>query len=123
MSQEKDETSLDVEDQNAEKKAMNIEERDDYSLFTDKHLKALHDELPERERNEYRKQGEYMYDKDYENINLDLNSRLVESAAYINEGMKSGLRPSQLDESEREVMRTLFGKCWYEKYFFNAETD
>ena len=64
-----------------------------------------------------------MYSKDYENMNNDLQSRLIESAAYINEGMKSGLRPSQLDDSEREVMRSLFGKCWYEKYFFSSEED
>ena len=106
-----------------EKKPMNIEQRDAYNLFTDAHLKALHDELPEKERKEYKQQGEYMYDKDYEHIDIDLHSRLVESAAYINEGMKSGLRPSQLDDSEREVMRSIFGKCWYEKYFFTCETD
>jgi hypothetical protein len=121
MSEEKDIVVLtETED---EKKGMNIEERDEYSLFTDSHLRSLHDELPEQERKEYKKQGEYMYEKDYENINVDLHSRLVESAAYINEGMKSGLRPSQLDDSEREVMRNIFGKCWYEKYFFTSETD
>ena len=101
----------------------NIEHRDTYSLFTDPRLKALHDELPEHERNDYKRQGEYMYEKDYENTNNDLNSRLIESAAYINEGMKSGLRPSQLDDTEREVMRSIFGKCWYEKYFFTSEED
>jgi hypothetical protein len=106
-----------------DKNKMNIEQRDGYSLFTDPRLKALHDELPEQERKEYRQQGEYMYSKDYENTNIDLQSRLIESAAYINEGMKSGLRPSQLDESEREVMRSIFGKCWYEKYFFSSEED
>ena len=31
-----------------EKKGMNIEERDEYSLFTDRHLRSLHDELPIR---------------------------------------------------------------------------
>ena len=106
-----------------EAKPMNIDERDQYSLFNDAHLRSLHDELPEQERTEYKKQGEYMYEKDYENIDVDLHSRLIESAAYINEGMKSGLRPSQLDDSEREVMRSIFGKCWYEKYFFSSEED
>ena len=106
-----------------EEVVMNIQERDTYSLFTDKHLKSLHDELPEQERNEYKQQGEYMYEKDYETVDVDLHSRLVESAAYINEGMKSGLRPSQLEESEREVMRSIFGNCWYEKYLFTSEKD
>jgi hypothetical protein len=113
----------DIPSETEETKLMNIEERDAYSLFNDKHLQALHDELPEKERKEYKQQGEYMYDKDYEHIDVDLHSRLVESAAYINEGMKSGLRPSQLEESEVEVMRSIFGKCWYEKYFFSSETD
>lgn len=104
-------------------KILNLEERDEYNLFTDKSLKALYDELPDEEKATYKKQGEYMYNKDYANMNNDLQSRLIESAAYIVEGMKSGLRPSQLDESEREVMRTIYGPKWYEKYFFNSETD
>jgi hypothetical protein len=48
---------------------------------------------------------------------------MIEAAAYIVEGMKSGLRPSQLDESEREVMRSIYGAKWYEKYYFTSETD
>lgn len=102
---------------------MTIEERDNYSLFTDPNMKALYDKLSEEEKQDYKKKGEYMYSKDYENINNDLESRLVEAAAYINEGMKSGLRPSQLDRDEVNVMREMFGKEWYKKYHFESEQD
>ena len=104
-------------------KILDLEQRDSYSLFTDKSLQALYNELPNEEKVTYKEQGEYMYDKDYEATNNDLQSRMIEAAAYIVEGMKSGLRPSQLDESEREVMRSIYGAKWYEKYYFTAETD
>jgi hypothetical protein len=106
-----------------DEKILDLEARDAYNLFTDKSFQALYDKLPEEEKALYKKQGEYMYNKDYASIDKDLQSRLVESAAYIAEGMKSGLRPSQLEENEREVMRTIYGAKWYEKYFFTAETD
>jgi hypothetical protein len=106
-----------------DRKILSLEERDSYSLFTDPNLKALYDQLPEEEKNEYKRSGEYMYSKDYENTNNDLESRLLEAAAYINEGMKSGLRPSQLDEDEVKVMREIFGSEWYKKYYFDSEQD
>lgn len=104
-------------------KILDLEQRDSYNLFTDKSIQALYNELPDEEKVTYKKQGEYMYNKDYEGANNDLQSRMIEAAAYIVEGMKSGLRPSQLEESEREVMRSIYGPKWYEKYYFTAETD
>lgn len=106
-----------------EDKILNLEARDKYDLFSDTTFKAIYDEFPEEEKKTFKAQGEYMYDKDYATINTDLQGRLIEAAAYINEGMKSGLRPSQLDDSEREVMRSLYGTVWYEKYDFKSEAD
>jgi hypothetical protein len=102
---------------------LDLEHRDSYSLFTDKSLQTLYNELPDEEKVTYKKQGAYMYDKDYETTNNDLQSRMIEAAAYIVEGMKSGLRPSQLEENEREVMRSIYGAKWYENYYFTSETD
>ncbi len=41
---------------------------------------------------------------------------LEEPAAYIIEGLKSGLHPSFLEENEKQVMKTLFGDEWYKKW-------
>lgn len=106
-----------------DEKILTLKDRDEYDLFNDKSFKDLYDNLPEEEKVTYKKQGEYMYNRDYSKIDNDLQSRMIESAAYIAEGMKSGLRPSQLDESEREVMRSIYGPKWFEKYFFTSETD
>lgn len=106
-----------------DKKVLSMKERDTYDLFSDPNLQAMYENLPEEDKRQYKIQGEYMYNKDYENANNDLESRLIESAAYINEGMKSGLRPSQLDKDEVHVMREIFGKEWYKKYNFQSEED
>ena len=102
---------------------LSFEERDTYDLFKDKNISALFEQIPDDVKQEYKKQGQYMYDKDYEAAGNDLEYKLAESAAYINEGMKSGLRPSQLSKDEIEVMRTVYGNEWYKKYLFESEQD
>lgn len=65
-----------------------------------------------------------MYEKDYVNIgNGNLDDKLIESVAYISEGLKSGLQPNQLDNNELEIMRNVYGKLWYEKFGFVSETQ
>lgn len=102
---------------------MTLEERDGYDLFKDKNIASLFEKIPEELKKEYKKQGEYMYEKDYAAIDNDLEYKLTESAAYIVEGLKSGLRPSQLSKDEIEVMRTMYGKNWFKNYYFESEED
>jgi hypothetical protein len=104
------------------KKHLTLEERDSYDLFKDPAYKQMFERLPESEQKKYKNEGSYMYSKDFEVVD-DLQEKLIESAAYISAGLKSGLRPSQLEKDEVNVMRQLFGKEWYKKYYFESEED
>ena len=95
-----------------------------YDLFSDSKYKTAFENLPKDEQEQYKKQGKHMYEKDYVNIgNGNLDDKLIESVAYISEGLKSGLQPNQLDNNELEIMRNVYGKLWYEKFGFVSETQ
>ena len=97
-----------------------------YDLFKDEGLKSMFNSLPKEEQEKYKRQGEKMYSIDYDTIGVsgeDSRQKIIEDAAYIGEGLKSGLLPHQLDKEEVEVMRKVFGKRWFEKYGYKSETD
>ena len=80
-------------------------------------LKALSPQQIE----DYKKIGEQLYG----NINFEdskiLNNippPMAESVAYIEEGIKSGLLPSDLTEDEIILLSQAYGDKWYEKYGF-----
>ena len=93
------------------------------SLFEDTTLKSMFDGLSKQEQDKYRADGEQMYSLDYEKRGTSEDDTFINAAAYIGEALKSGLRPSQLDVNEIEVMRSVFGKTWYENYGYTAESD
>lgn len=97
----------------------------EYDLFKDPKFKKMFNDLPKEEQEQYKRQGKHIYEKDYVNIgnNDNLEDKLIESVAYISEGLKSGLQPRQLDKNELEVMRNIYGKLWYEKFGFESETQ
>ena len=83
-------------------------------------LKAL---TPEQ-LNDYKKLGEDMYG----NVNFEdskiINSMpgpMAESVAYIEEGLRSGLLPSDLDENEVALLTSAFGEKWYLRYDFTED--
>lgn len=95
-----------------------------YNMFEDQQLAAPFKNLPKDEQDDYKRQGEHIYSKDYETIDIKANDdKLMESAAYISEGLKSGLLPSCLDDNEREVMRNVFGKTWYVRFGYSSEDE
>ncbi len=97
-------------------------ERESYSLFNDPKMKASFASLPKDQQDAYKRQGEHMYSKDYENIGSE-EDKIIDAAAFISEGLKSGLRPSQLDTSETEIMRSVFGSEWFKRFYYESEQD
>lgn len=99
------------------------QERSTYNMFLDENLKSAFKNLPEEDQERYKKQGECMYSVDYENRGSNPEEKFIENAAYISEGLKSGLLPSQLDEDELNTMRSVFGNKWFEKFGYTSEKD
>ena len=72
----------------------------------------------------YRKIGEEIYG----NVNFEdskiLNNMpapMEEAVAYIEEGIKSGLLPNDLDENEIILLTNAYGDEWYLRYGFKKE--
>lgn len=83
-------------------------------------LKAMSKEDLEK----YKKVGEQLYG----NVNFEdstvvnqLMTPADEAIAYIEEGLKSGLLPQDLDENEVILLHQTYGEEWYKKYGFSRE--
>jgi len=80
-------------------------------------LKAMSKEDLEK----YKKIGEQLYG----NINFQdstvvnqLITPVEEAVAYVEEGLKSGLLPEDLEENEVILLHETYGDKWYERYGF-----
>ena len=94
------------------------------SLFSnpmvDNALKAL---SPEQLAG-YKKIGEQLYGSiDFEDSKIinNMPPPMAESVAYVEEGIKSGLLPADLDENEVILLTNAFGEEWYLRYGFSKE--
>lgn len=94
----------------------------DHSVFSEEKLKEMSRGMSKEDIERYKKQGEHMYSKDYVN-DKSPEDKVMENVAYISEGLKSGLLPCQLDNNELELMRSVYGATWYEKYGYHSETQ
>jgi len=72
----------------------------------------------------YKKIGEQLYGSinyvDSEIIN-NMAPPMEEAVAYVEEGIKSGLLPEDLDENEVILLTNAYGEEWYLRYGFKKE--
>ena len=87
------------------------------SLFNNPAVNNAIKSLTPQQLKEYQAFGEHMFKTDFVGENGDCTP-LTEAAAYIVEGLKSGLNPSELDEDERRVMMEVYGDEWETKSWF-----
>ena len=83
-------------------------------------LKAMSKEDLEK----YKKVGEQLYGSVNFEDSTVVNKLITpadEAIAYIEEGLKSGLMPYDLDENEVILLQQTYGEEWYEKYGFSRE--
>lgn len=83
-------------------------------------LKAMSKEDLEK----YKKIGEQLYGSvNFEDSTVvnQLITPADEAVAYIEEGLKSGLLPQDLDENEVILLQQTYGEEWYKKYGFSRE--
>lgn len=82
------------------------------NLFNNNMVKNARKEMSQELKDEYEKLSHHVGQA----MDVIEGDPLNESAAYITEGLKSGLHPSYLEENEKQVMKTLFGDEWYKKW-------
>ena len=72
----------------------------------------------------YKKIGEQLYGSinyvDSKIIN-NMSTPMEEAVAYVEEGIKSGLLPQDLDENEIILLTNTYGEEWYLRYGFKKE--
>jgi hypothetical protein len=82
-------------------------------------LKRKAEEIFSKEEiSEFKKQGEYMYNYDYDQINLD-GSGNDDVTQFILMGLRSGLKISSLGDDEVDFMVKTYGPDWPKR--FNIE--
>ena len=93
-------------------------------LFNNPMVRNALSALTTEQIEDYKKLGESMYgNMNFEDSQLirEINPAIEESVAYIEEGIKAGLNPSDLSEDEVNVLTSAFGDKWYLRYGFTEE--
>ena len=107
--------------QNQEKKKERIP---DISLFNNSMLTNASNSLGEDDKNRYKQLGEEMFGSiDFEEGNV-INTYpppVRESLIDIEQQIKDGLHPSDMEASEKKLLEEIYGKEWYKKLGFVKE--
>lgn len=92
------------------------------SLWNNDMVNSAMESMSKSDRDKYAKMGESFYkDVDYETSTIIDNSNVIppfmkDAVLYIEESIKSGLHPSMMTLDETELMKSVLGAKWYEKY-------
>ena len=109
--------------QNNEKQAKK-EKIPDLSLFNNNTLTNALNALSENDKKRYKELGEEMFGSiDFEDGNV-LNTYpppVRESILDIEQQIKDGLHPSDMEEPEKKLLEEIYGKEWYKKGGFAKE--
>lgn len=94
-------------------------------LFSNPMINNAVKALTPEQLNDYKKLGQSIYgnvnfvdSKIIGEYNKDID---VDSVAYIEEGLKAGILPEDLEESEIQLLNDAYGNKWYEKYGFSRD--
>jgi hypothetical protein len=93
-------------------------------LFEGVLVKSAISALSDEDKEKYRKLGQELYGKiDFENSKiLSTNpDPIKESISYIESQLKSGIHPSMLEDTEKEIMNDFVGPEWYVSWGYTAE--
>lgn len=94
------------------------------TLWSNPMVRAALKALSPEQLDHYKKIGEEMYNSvnfvDSKIIN-NLPVPMAEAAAYVVEGLKSGIHPSDLDPNEHLLMTEAYGPEWYTQFGYTKE--
>lgn len=89
------------------------------NLFNNPMIDAAMKALTPEQREEYEQIGKHMFKNNYETSGPDPEKEMQEAIFYINEGLKSGLHPEDLEKKELQIMYEVYGDNWFEKYGYD----
>ena len=95
-----------------------MEQQKDYeeiNLFNNPQIMAIKNSLPKEYVESLRLKGESMY-KEIDFDNETLNHTIQNSLLNIKEALKSGLHPTMLESSEKQILIEELGTEWYKKF-------
>jgi hypothetical protein len=93
-------------------------------LFNNPFFENAKKSLTEEQKEEYKKIGEYMYNKDiYSTAETKIKSDITheEILFYAVQALKSGINPKDLTQKEIQALTDTYGKYWYEKFGLEKE--
>ena len=105
----------------SEKKHLELNED---NLFDNPMVRAAREALSEEDKARYKRQGEEMYNSiDFEKNKVlsNLPEEMLESLAYVEGQLRSGLHPSDMDDNDKNLLEEAYGKEWYKKWSFVEE--
>lgn len=101
-----------------------MDEKSEYDLFNNPMVNAAKSAMTKEQIQDYKKMGEYMYSTNFQAVeskSLDKPPDTEDILSYAVEGLKAGLHPSELSETELQALNKIYGQTWYEKYGWEAE--
>ena len=93
-------------------------------LFNNPMVKSALQSMSERDRENYRKIGQSMYNSVNFQDNTILNNMAVSGediSLYAIEGLKSGLNPNSLTPLEVSALKDKYGLEWYKKFGYELD--
>lgn len=98
------------------------EDNNQASLWNNDMVKNATKSMSKQDLEKYARLGESFYkDVDYTTSTIIDKSNLVppfmkDAVLYIEESIKSGLHPSMMTTDEKELLKSVYGDKWYERY-------
>jgi hypothetical protein len=94
--------------------------KNNYDLFNNPMVNAARKAMSESDLKRYETIGKELYNNvDFETSNIlnnDISGSIKNALLYIEEGLKSGLNPNDLEEDEKKLLKELYGEKWIDRY-------
>lgn len=105
-------------------KIIDKQSKTNFDLFDNPMVRSILKQMSPEEVQEYKQIGQELYGNiDFEKSEAlaNLPPPMSEGLAYIKVGLRSGLLPTDLDESELALLVDVYGKEWYLKFGFTED--
>ena len=103
---------------------MTSEEINEIDLFNNPMVKNAQAAMSQEQKDEYQRLGEEFYKTTNFETNEILNNiplDMTENVLKLECQLRSGLHPSDMDDNDKELLKTAHGDKWYEKWGYEEK--